>query len=236
MASRTWSSSNTPAAPAARQAAAVCTPIPPCTQIGTSTRPSRCCSRTNAPSSPTRPPASCPLATMPSHPASWAATASSWDVVSTIALAPSPRTEAICRRSESGSLVVRTTVRSPADGCRTSAAIISSALRPSLTPNWPRAYRSSLASASSAVSRSSVCSRFNTPRPPARLAAMASDGSGRPGGVSTPISKLDLIPGFSMTRSRGGFGLWVSRIALGGRRCGESSWTDSAPKPSLTLA
>ena len=71
-------SSTTPAAPPATAAAAVCGPMPPAARTGTvnSGSASRRCSSTKVVSSPTRPPASCPLATSPAAPAATAAAAS----------------------------------------------------------------------------------------------------------------------------------------------------------------
>src|SRR5215213_9198307 len=81
--SASCASRTTPAAPPAIQAGAVWRPIPPCAQIGTSSSDTNRWSRTNVPSSPTRPPLSLPLATMPSAPRATAARASSVDTTCT---------------------------------------------------------------------------------------------------------------------------------------------------------
>src|SRR5215213_543569 len=163
--SASCASRTTPAAPPAIQAGAVWRPIPPCAQIGTSSSDTSRWSRTNVPSSPTRPPLSLPLATMPSAPRATAARASSVDTTCT-------STVRGCHGS-TGAPAGRTTSET-SSGSEPGWNSTPSGMR---TPNPSGSVPASRFSARSAAARSRPTS--STPKAPAHAAAATTRASGR---------------------------------------------------------
>ena len=182
----TWLSRTIPAQPPARQAAAVCTPSPPWAHTGAASAATSCWISTNVVVSPTRPPASLPLAMTPAAPAAMAARASTRDVTCTSTRrGASPATAAASV----------TMIRSTAAG---SSAAVTGQLSGNRTANrstwWPSA-------ASAARARAGSWPRSSTPSAPAPMAAATTPGSGRSSGDSTRIEEGGSWRSRTMTNS-----------------------------------
>ncbi len=188
--SASCASSTTPAAPATAHAAAECSPIPPCAQTGSSTSASNCWSRTNVVVSPTRPPASLPLAITAVAPRSAASLASSTVVTSSHSSTSAARSDSARRWSRSGAVGMSTT---SSTGGRSTEMIVSVVVSSSGSIRTPQRWRPNLASvrtASTASCGSPTKERSTIPIAAALLAAIAIAGSTRPGKVMAANSNF----------------------------------------------